>query len=95
MERRDVAEILPARIPQRIRYESQRQFVRETLEKEVGLRASGTEIVRREPKNSPSIPYRRQMNSQGSPTETIAAGYGWRPGTELSSLGDARGETLQ
>ncbi|MFL5366544.1 MAG: hypothetical protein ACJ781_13810, partial [Myxococcales bacterium] len=94
-ERRDVAAILPQRMPERIRYESQRQFVRKVLANEVELRASGTEIVEREPKNSPSAGYRRQMNSQGSPTETIAAGYAWRPGTELSSLGDGRGETLQ
>ncbi|MFL5387431.1 MAG: hypothetical protein ACJ79O_15930 [Myxococcales bacterium] len=94
-ERRDIAAILPQRMPERIRYESQRQFVRKVLANEVELRASGTEIVEREPKNSPSAGYRRQMNSQGSPTETIAAGYAWRPGTELSSLGDGRGETLQ
>ena len=31
-----------------------------------------------------SIDYRNQLNSQGSPSETVAAGYIWRPGTELS-----------
>jgi hypothetical protein len=27
------------------------------------------------------------MNSQGSPSEIVAAGYRWQPGTELSTEG--------
>jgi hypothetical protein len=28
--------------------------------------------------------YRSQLNSNGSPSETVAAGYRWKPGTELA-----------
>jgi rubrerythrin len=81
--RRDAAEALAGDLPQPIRYQSHREFVREVLRTEVDLRARGTDIVDREPANSSSIPYREHLNSDGSPSETVAAGYVWRPGTEL------------
>ena len=31
-----------------------------------------------------SIDYRNHLNSEGSPSETVAADYVWQPGTELS-----------
>ncbi len=40
-ERRDPAEILPAVLPEPIRFESQREFVRKVLNQEVDLRARG------------------------------------------------------
>ena len=85
-ERRDAAEVLPRKLPEPIQYRSQREFVRKVLEKEVDLRAVGPDFVpRRElPRNSPSIAYARQMNGDGSPSETVAAGYVWTPGTELA-----------
>jgi hypothetical protein len=30
------------------------------------------------------LAYRSQLNSSGSPSETVAAGYRWEPGTELA-----------
>jgi hypothetical protein len=30
-----------------------------------------------------SLNYRRQMNGEGSPSETVAAGWRWTPGGEL------------
>ena len=45
VENRDPAEVLPATLPEPIDYTSHREFVRETLENEVDLRASGTEFV--------------------------------------------------
>ena len=85
-ENRDPAEILPASLPEPIEYRSHRQFVRETLKNEVDLRASGTRFINEEDEleDSPSVLYRGQMNSEGSPSETVAAGYTWRPGTELA-----------
>ena len=53
---------------------------------EVDLRAAGTRFinVEDEPEQAPaSIAYREQMNSEGSPSEIVAAGYVWTPGTEL------------
>ena len=85
-EKRDPAELLPQTLPDPIEYDSHRQFVRETLNAEVDLRAAGTEFIHKdqEAKRAPnSIAYREQMNSEGSPSEIVAAGYNWTPGTEL------------
>ena len=85
-ERRDPAEVLPQTLPELIDYQSHRQFVRETLNNEVDLRAAGTRFINvaDEADQAPqSIAYREQMNSEGSPTEIVAAGYVWTPGTEL------------
>jgi rubrerythrin len=82
--RRDAAELLSGPIPRPIRYVSHREFVRRVLRDEVGLRARGTEFVEEEPPDSPSITYRNQMNRDGSPSERVAAGYVWTPGTELA-----------
>jgi len=85
IERRDPAELLPKTLPDPIKFESQRQFVRQTLAAEVDLRAVGPKFVpsRQEPPDGPSARYRKQLNSQGSPSETVASGYVWVPGTEL------------
>ena len=85
-EKRDAAEILPAKLPDPISFRSHRDFVRRVLNEEVDLRARGTEFidVSEETEDSPSVLYRSQLNSEGSPTETVAAGYSWRPGTEVT-----------
>jgi rubrerythrin len=88
VEKRDAAEILPAAIPDPISFRSHRDFVRQVLNQEVDLRARGTEFipVTEEGDDSPSVLYRSQLNSEGSPSETVAAGYSWRPGTEVTEL---------
>jgi hypothetical protein len=86
IEKRDPAELLPQTLPEPIEYASHRQFVRETLNREVDLRAAGTAFIHKdeEAERAPlSIAYREQMNSEGSPSEVVAAGYTWTPGTEL------------
>jgi hypothetical protein len=83
-EQRDAAEILPERLPEPIRYQSHREFVRETLRRELALSAVGPEFVDREQESEATNAYRDYLNSQGSPSETAAAGYVWRPGTELT-----------
>jgi hypothetical protein len=85
LERRDPVELLPRMLPDPISFESQRRFVRQTLEAETDLRASGARFihVRDEGPLSASVRYRTQMNRDGSPSETVAAGYVWAPGTEL------------
>jgi hypothetical protein len=85
-ENRDPFEVLPRSLPEAIRYESHREFVRETLAREVSYSAVGPDIVEREPSGSASIAYREQLNRRGSPTALVAAGYVWRPGTELTEL---------
>jgi hypothetical protein len=71
-------------LPEPIPFESQRDFVRRTLAAEVDLRAAGTEIVGLEEEPQDSLDYRNTLNAQGSPSEIVAAGYSWRPGTELT-----------
>ena len=92
VENRDPAEILPASLPEPIEYRSHREFVRETLNNEVDLRASGTEFVSKEEEPEGSLAYREQMNSEGSPSETVAAGYRWMAGTELAAEEIAKGK---
>ena len=78
IERRDPAELLPATLPDPINFESQREFVRQTLENEVDLRAFGTAIHPGRPGGRAMRRRRaiaRQLNSEGSPSEIIAAGY--------------------
>jgi hypothetical protein len=83
-ERRDAAEILPQTLPEPIQYTSHREFVRETLRREMSLSAAGVDFVDREQESAATRAYRDHLNSEGSPSETVAAGYVWRPGTELT-----------
>jgi rubrerythrin len=84
IEGRDPLEILPADAPDPIPFEEQRTFVRQVLAQEIDLRAAGTQYVPKEQEAPSSLEYRRQMNSQGSPSMAASAGYRWAPGTELS-----------
>lgn len=85
-QRRDPEEILPRTLPEALSHASQREFVRKVLSQEVDLRAMGTQFVdkRQETSDSASVQYRQHINSEGSPSEAVAAGYQWRPGTELA-----------
>jgi rubrerythrin len=80
---RDIAEILPSELPDPVPIESQREFVRKVLAGEVDLRADGPDFVQKSQEPQRSIDYREQLNSAGSPTDQVAHGYRWRPGTEL------------
>jgi hypothetical protein len=87
VEGRDAAEILPERLPDPIQHRSHRAFVKAVLLAERDLRASGTQLVSAaEEAPGPSLDYRARINADGSPSETVAAGYRWTPGTELSQL---------
>lgn len=83
-EKRDPAELFPGELPEPFPYQSNRDFVRETLGKELDLRKRGLDFVPLAEESRASADYRAQANSQGSPTDTVAAGYHWRPGTELN-----------
>jgi hypothetical protein len=92
-EGRDAAEVLPDRLPAPIEYTSHREFVRETLRGELRLSARGTAFVDRDEESEETRAYRDQMNSEGSPSETVAAGYVWRPGGELTDPSRRLGTT--
>ena len=98
IEGRDPAEILNSKLPKPIVYESHREFVRDVLRREVNLNAVGPNFVPMgtAPTASASTSYRGQMNSEGSPSELVAAGYIWAPGTELAEkLPRATGDGVQ
>jgi rubrerythrin len=86
VERRDPAELLPATLPDPIKFESQREFVRATLAREVDLRANGPQIGPLDIERPESRAYRDQLNSQGSPSDIVADGYRYFPGGELAAL---------
>jgi hypothetical protein len=92
IERRDPAELLPETLPEPIQYRSQREFVRKVLNAEVNLRAAETQFVAEDEQRAESVEYRNQLNSEGSPSEIVAAGYRWRPGTELTTRGSQLAE---
>jgi hypothetical protein len=85
VERRDPAELLPETLPAPIQYRSQREFVRKVLEEEVDLRALGTDFVAPDQESDETLLYRDHLNSEGMPSETVAVGYRWAPGTELAA----------
>lgn len=84
IEKRDPEALLPAELPDPIKYESQRDFVRQVLANEVDLRTAGPAIVPRDQESPLSLRYRDQLNSAGSPSELVAADYQFTPGTELA-----------
>jgi len=83
IEKRDPAEVLPPTLPEPIAFKSQRDFVRQTLLQEVDLRANGPNFVTPDEESPATLTYREQMNSEGSPSEAVADGYRWSPGTEV------------
>jgi hypothetical protein len=83
IEERDPWEIVPPSLPDPIKYQSHRDFVRETLAREVDLRANGPRIVPASEEGRESLAYRERMNRRGSPSEIVPRGWTWRPGGEL------------
>jgi hypothetical protein len=85
IERRDPAEILgDGKLPPFIRFESQREFVREVVARETQLRKNGTQFVDEGSEGESSLAYRNAVNAEGSPSDAVSATYSWTPGTELA-----------
>ncbi len=81
----DPAELLgDGQLPEPILFESHRDYLREVIAAETQLRKDGTEFVDAEAEGKTSLLYRDQMNSEGSPSETVSATYRWTAGTELA-----------
>ena len=87
VERRDPAELITTDFAAPLEFRSQREFVRKVLAGEVNLRTDGTRFVPRDQESAASVQYRQQLNADGSPSEAVASGYVWAPGTELSRKG--------
>jgi hypothetical protein len=88
-ERRDPAEVITGGFDEPIGFRSHRDWVRKVLANEVDLRALGTQFAPRDQESAATIACRMQLNSDGSPSQAVAAGYVWTPGTELVSHGTA------
>jgi hypothetical protein len=86
IEKRDPEELLPDALPEPIRFESQRDFVRQTLANEVGLSANGTQIVPRSQESELTVAYREQLNADISPSQLVSNDYQYTPGTEVERL---------
>lgn len=83
-ERRDPAEVLgDGKLPGFIEFESQREFVKQTVLNEVPLRKNGTDFVDEASEGRSSLDYRKAVNADGSPSTTVSDTYSWTPGTEL------------
>jgi rubrerythrin len=82
-ERRDPAEVLNGPLPEPVPFTSQRHFVRKVLAEELDMRSRGTEYVDVSEESAATLNYRQHLNSQGSPSETVASGYQWSPGGEI------------
>jgi len=89
VERRDPEELIPAELPDPVKFESHRKFIRETLKNEAGLRSNGAEVVPADQESAASIAYRTHMNSQGVPSELVSKDYQFTPGTELNRAASA------
>lgn len=83
-ERRDPQEILPASLPEPIHFKSQREFVRQTLQNEINLRAKGPNFVSLEEESEASKIYRQRLHKDGVPSEIVALNYIHTPGGELN-----------
>jgi hypothetical protein len=71
-------------VPTMLPFQSQRTFVRDVLEKEVGYRAIGPDFTPDGSESEATLAYRQDMNAKGSPSQAVSAGYRWAPGTELN-----------
>ncbi len=85
LEGTDPAEILgDGNLPRQIQFKSQRDFVRKVIAAEVPMRKAGTEFVGEGQEARSSLEYRNTLNAEGSPSQSVAGGYVWSPGTELN-----------
>jgi hypothetical protein len=83
-DHRDPANIISADFAAPLAFRSQRDYVRKVLADEAGLRTNGAEFVAHDKAGLVSIRYRESVNADGSPSEAVASGYVWTPGTELN-----------
>jgi hypothetical protein len=88
IEARDPEEFLPATLPEPVKFESQREFVRATLANEVDLRTAGPNFVPAAEEPESSIEYRARVNAEGSPSQLVTLSYQFTPGTELDRVAE-------
>jgi hypothetical protein len=77
-ERRDPREVLDQKLRAPLRFEGHVEMLRALVRQDRGR--DGGERER-------TLVYRRDVNAQGTPSEAVAAGWTWKPGTELAANG--------
>ena len=83
-DNRDPAEIITGSFDSPLEFRSQRDFVRNVLASEIDVRSDGTQFIDKDQESELSQRYRAMVNADGSPSDTVASGYVWSPGTELN-----------
>jgi hypothetical protein len=81
---RDPASVVPDVLPEPPPHAGHREYVREVLASELHFVANGREIGPSPFEPAASRELRDRLNAAGSPSQSVAAGWRWRPGTELS-----------
>ena len=72
-EQRDPAEVLgDGQPPPGIAFQSHREDLCEVIAKETSMRTDGVQFVSESEEGASSLAYRAQMNSEGSPSETVS-----------------------
>jgi rubrerythrin len=84
IEKRDVAEILPQKMPEPIAFASQREFVRECVLNEVDLITCSTDFVDKSQTSEQTKQYRNIVHADGDTAAAISRQYWWAPGGELN-----------
>lgn len=85
VEHRDASEVLHRVIEAPLEHRSQRDLIRAVLRTEVGLSAREQELVPRAREAGRTREERARLDRDDSPSNVVAAGYVWGPGTELAS----------
>ena len=82
----DPQRLVPRDLPEPMPFGSQREFVRKVLREELELSVASQRYVPRSQESQATRDYRAHVDAEGSPSEAVAAGYTWSPGTELARL---------
>jgi rubrerythrin len=82
--KKDPFEVLPETLPDPLPYASQREFVREVLVAEIDMRSRGADYVGPDEESEATLAYREHVHADGVPSDSVAAGYRYQPGTELA-----------
>ncbi len=82
----DPQRLVPRELPEPLPFASQREFVRKVMREELELSVAAQCHVPRSQESQATRDYRAQVDAEGSPSEAVAAGYTWTPGTELARL---------
>jgi rubrerythrin len=93
-EERDPWAILPTTLPDPIDFSGHREFLRQLVLDDTRRRDDDDEIGEPDRESPASAVYRAQVNADGSPTQMVAAGYRWAPGTEILVEAEAAGQAI-